>query len=199
MKRITRFIGRIFRDVKNKGLISAFKYYTYAMTPRDFIVFSINPGKCPDCVVQCDDLTFRRITIDALKSIRDRIGNLPQEFYCDLLYGFTTPFIMEEKGEVAAIHWLVMPGEWSKFMVLKEGEAELNYNIVLPKFRGKRLAEKLMRHILQSLKDEGDVKTVYGVVASSNIAQFKQMVSMGFMPVGVITKFFWTNDKYVTP
>lgn len=196
MKGIARFIGRIFRDVRNKGLLEAFKYYLYALTPRDFIVFSIDPGLSPDYDLNVQGVIFRKISLPELKAYRDRTEGLPQEFYCDILYGFRVAYVAEIDGALAAIHWLVMPGDWSNFMVLGEGDAELNYNTVLPQYRGKRLAEKLMSYIVKNLKEEGRVKRIYGVISSANIAQFKQTLSIGFIPVGVLTKFFWTNKKY---
>ena len=86
-------------------------------------------------------LKVKEISLEDLHRMRNDYPGLPIEFYCDEIQGFSTPYVAFVNNEIAAISWLVFPGENSRFLIIGENDAELNYITVLPQFRGKGIAK----------------------------------------------------------
>lgn len=164
--------------------------------------------KVNNFIVFYKDLTqpFRaRKTSTEIKCIRGSVENLrairesekeilPIEFYADTVHLLSTPYFAFLNDNIAAIHWLVYPGEKSRFLTLKEGDVEINYNTVLKKYRARRIAESLMHFMINACQEEGH-KRMFGVVHVSNIPQYKPMLRLGFEPVEVLTHFGLKRPK----
>jgi len=117
-------------------------------------------------------------TLEELRNIR--IGkNLPREFYYDELLNIRACYLAFYKGELAYIHWLFFKGDYSRFLILSDRVAELNYNTTLPEFRRRRLSAKMMAYISNDLQDSGYEK-VMGVIHEGNIASIKCILQAGF-------------------
>jgi GNAT superfamily N-acetyltransferase len=161
---------------------------------NNFLVFHLDLTKTKPAPPPPVGVTLRVGTVEDLRALRATRGDLPVEFYCDETHGFTTPFLAMVDGEVAAIHWLVFPGQRSRFLDMKPGDVELNYNTVLPQYRGRRLGQLLMAYLVDSAR-EGGHRRLFGVVHAANIAQFKPMLDMGFRPVEVVSHFAMSRPK----
>lgn len=182
-------IKKIFRSFIYRGTRGTFLWFIYGyFTINKFIVFYRNIEEPFSPSQKSSSIKISKISLDTLVSIRNRVKRLPVEFYCDETHGFTVPFVAEVEGEIAAIHWLVQPGEKSRFLNLKPGDLELNFNTVLPKFRNKKLAELLMAELISYCSNR-KFDRIFGVVHVNNIPQYKQMIRLGFEPVEIVTHF----------
>ena len=159
-----------------------------------FLVLYKNLEKLFDYPLLDPTIEFAKISLKELQSLRDKEKNLPVQFYCDLSHNFSTPFIALVKGKIAAIDWLVLPGEDSRFLEIKEGDVELNYNTVLPEFEGKSLSKLLQAYIIKDCIKEKH-KKIFGVVDVDNIPQYKLMLRLRFEPVEVLTHFGFSRPK----
>lgn len=140
------------------------------------------------------DVDIIKMSAFEIKQLRENFNDLPFEFFCDESHGFTHCYVAFIGNNPAAIHWLVVPGERSRFLHLKEGDVELNYTVVLPRFRGKRIAEHLMEYIIHDAA-RNNHKRIFCVAHVSNIPQYKPMLRLGFLPVECLTHFFIWRPK----
>lgn len=168
-------------------------YYGY-LKVNNFIVFYRDPSLPVDLRLLGKDIEMKNVSLSELRRLRGQHDRLPFEFYCDETQGFKNCYVAISEGHLAAIHWLVGPGENSRFLNLTTGDVELNYNTVLPQFRGRRLAEMLMSFIINDSFNIG-VERIFGVVHVSNIPQYKPMLRLGFTPVECLTHFFIWRPK----
>ncbi|MCD6184854.1 MAG: GNAT family N-acetyltransferase [Deltaproteobacteria bacterium] len=159
-----------------------------------FLVFYKNLEKPFDYPLQDPTIEFAKISLEELHSLRNKEKKLPVQFYCDLSHNFSTPFIALVKGKVAAIHWVVLHDENSRFLEMKKGDVELNYNTVLPEFEGKGLSKLLQAYIIKNCIKKKH-KRMFGVVNVDNIPQYKLMLRLGFEPVEVLTHFGFSHPK----
>ena len=106
----------------------------------------------------------------------------------------STPFVALVKGKIAAIDWVVYPGEYSRFLNIKEGDVELNYNTVLPRYQGKGISGKLKAYIIMDCIKEKH-KRMFCVVNVDNIPQYKLLIRLGFEPVEVLTHHGFKRPK----
>jgi len=190
-----KLIRKIVRSLNSRGLGGTLLWFIFGyFSINKFIVFYLNLEKPFEPSQPGPSVKISKISIDTLNLIRAGAKDLPIEFYCDETHGFTIPYVAEVDGEIAAIHWLVKPGEKSRFLELGAGDLEMNFNTVLPKFRDKRLAELLMAKLISSCSG-GDFKRMFGVVHVSNVPQYKQMIRLGFEPVEVVTHFGMYRPK----
>jgi ribosomal protein S18 acetylase RimI-like enzyme len=140
------------------------------------------------------DVEFHKISLEDLRLLRKERKKLPIQFFCDISHNFSTPYIAYIQGQLAAIDWVVYPGEYSRFLDLKENDVELNYNAVLSKFQGKGLSKLLKALIIKDCIQMGR-KRMFVVVNVENIPQYKLLIRLGFEPVEVVTHFGWSRPK----
>ncbi len=159
-----------------------------------FMVLRLNFEKPFWYVEKNQSLKMMEISLEDLRSIRQDHPGLPIEFYCDEIHGFTKPYVAFINNDIAAIHWLAFPGENSRFLIFGENDAELNYNTVLPKFRGKGVAKSLMAYIIQE-NNSNELRNIWGVVHIDNIPQWKPMIQLGFDPVSIITHWAFHRPR----
>lgn len=188
-------ISDVTQSFKSRGVLGTLRWIAVGpLRVNNFLVFHMDLRRPFTPTPVPDGLELRRSSVEELRHLRTGRSDLPVEFYCDQTHGFTLPFLAFSNGELAAIHWLVLPGQRSRFLDMKAGDVELNYNTVLPPFRGKRIAQILMSHIVAQSQTEGH-QHMFGVVHAANIPQFKQMLDMGFRPVEVVSHFGFSRPK----
>lgn len=186
---------QIANSVKSRGLFGTLKWgYDGYFKVNNFIVF------CRDLTVPVDmrlikpDLEMKEVPLLELQRLRTKNDRLPFEFYCDETNGFKYSYLAFIDGYPAAIYWVVRPEEKSRFLNLRVGDLELNYAVVLPRYRGNRIAESLMGFILNDACSKG-FKRIFAVIHVSNIPQYKPMLRLGFLPVECLTHFFVWRPK----
>ena len=187
-------INMLIQSIKSNGFLKTFNKIIYGyLEVIKFIVFYLN---LEDDFVFLDrsGVTVRKLSIEDLNEARVGNSNFSPEFYCDITHMFSSPFVSYLNDKVAAIIWVVYPGESSRFLGLVNGDVEINYSYVLPEFRGENLISHLMSYVIIYCKKNG-LKRMFGVVSATNIPQFKQMLKIGFVPVEALTHFFLKRPK----
>ena len=162
--------------------LSYFKFVYYSgLRINTFIVFENDLARELPPHNLDPEFEVIRPSLEELRSIR--IGkNLPREFYYDELLNAKTCYLAFCNGELAYIHWLFFSGDYSRFLILRDGVAELNYNTTLPDFRGRRLSAKMMAYISKDLQDSGYEK-VMGVIHEFNPPSIKCIKQAGFIEI----------------
>jgi GNAT superfamily N-acetyltransferase len=183
------------QDLRSEGVFGTLKLFAEGyLKVNSFLVFYLDLTKPFAAPAPPPDIELRQGTLSDLQELRRGRTDLPTEFYCDEVFGFKVPMLAFVEGELAAIHWLVSPNEPSRFLSLSQGDVELNYNTVLPQFRGRRLAQLLMAFLISSARDAGHLR-MFGVVNVQNVPQFKPMLDLNFRPVETLTHFAFRRPK----
>ncbi len=170
-------------------------YHHYGRSPLSLLKFMYYSGiRINTFIVYENDLTkelrdhnldtdFRIVkpTMEELEKIRTGM-DLPREFYYDRIYNAKTCYLALKDDKVAYIHWVLFRGDYSRFLILRDGIAELNYNTTMPEFRGIWLSAKMMAYISKDLQEEG-YKKVMGVIHEFNIPSIKCIKRAGFVEV----------------
>jgi len=157
-----------------------FLYYS-GIRRNTFYVYENNLAReLPEHNLESD---YRVVKPTLEKLTRIREGKvLPREFYYDRIYHAKTCYLAFKGDELAYIHWVFFKGDYSRFLILRDGVAELNYNTTLPKFRGDWLSAKMMAYISQDLKKKG-YKKVMGVIHEFNYPSIKCIERAGFRKI----------------
>lgn len=184
----------LLSSLKARGIAGTLKEFSKSYIQANvFVVLYKNLQSPAVQARQNEKIAIKKASLYDLDQIRAS-KQLPVEFYCDKSHNFTTPFLAFVNGQVAAIHWVVTKGEYSRFLNLGELDIELNYNIVLPQYRGERLAELLMANIIESYTN-GPFKRIFGVVNAENVQQYKPMLRLGFEPVEALRHYWMHRPK----
>ncbi len=190
-----RKLKYLIRSINSVGLKKTVDNIIFGyLCLNKFMVLRLNLETPFRYVEKNQSLKMTEISLEDLHRMRDDHPGLPIEFYCDEIQGFSKPYVAFINNEIAAIHWLTLPGENSRFLTIRENDAELNYNTVLPQFRGKGVAKSLMAYIIQT-NNSNELENLWGVVHIDNIPQWKPMIKLGFDPVGIITHWAFHRPK----
>jgi len=188
-------ISTLFLSLKSRGVSATLKniYHGYFLVNKFIVFYRDLSRKLPETDVH-PSISLKQVRLEELQQLRETCTDLPPDFYCDISHKFKTPCVALVDGELAAILWIVSPGEQSRFLDLKNGDVEYNYSFVLPKYRGMRLAGHLMSFMIRYCQ-QNNWQRMFAVVSSTNIPQFKQMLDMGFVPVEALTHFGLKRPK----
>jgi len=148
----------------------------------------------PD-VLRRDNVLVKQITLRKLKEVRKNNPKLPEEFSCDIFQGGKTCFMGSVDEKVAHIMWVFFPEDRSRFFNLKEGEAEINYAITLPEFRGLNLFPLTVKSINNWLR-ENQYKWLYGAIHDKNVNSIKAIEKCGFEKIGEIKHISFWRPKW---
>lgn len=192
----SRKIKELNQSLKSRGFLGTLKWlYSGYFKVNNFIVFYKNLTQISSFQSKTSSVKCIRMSVEELRSIREKEEQLlPIEFYADTVHHLSTPCLAFIDNNLAAIHWLVYPGQESRFLRLVKGDVEINYNTVLQRYRGRRIAEALMSYMMNTCQEEGH-KRMFGVVHVSNIPQYKPMLGLGFEPIEVLTHFGLSRPK----
>jgi ribosomal protein S18 acetylase RimI-like enzyme len=160
--------------------IIKFLYYS-AFRINYFLLFEKNlaeeiPDISPDPEFQVIIPTMAEL--DTLRGEQE----LPREFFYDRIHNVKTCFLALHQGEIAYIHWVYFKGDYSRFLNLTEGSAEINYATTLPKFRGRNLSGKMFALSTRYLKDRG-IKRVYMLCHVENPPIIKSFKKAGYREI----------------
>lgn len=197
-------LGKIIKTIINlketayhhygKKPFSVLKFIYYSgIRINTFIIYEIDLTK--EFIEYTLDPEYKVITpsIEELNILRND-KNLPREFYYDILHGAKKCYIAIKDGSIAYIHWVLFKGDYSRFLVLENGCAELNYNTTIQEFRGKSLTAKMMSFIAKDLQNMGYSK-LFGVVHDQNYPQNICMTRAGFKEIKRINAIGPFNRK----
>jgi RimJ/RimL family protein N-acetyltransferase len=130
---------------------------------------------------------------DELRRICDAY-RMPRECYYGDILGLHLCFLVYHADEIALLYWLSLPGEYSRFLKLNKGTAEIYYVSTLPKFRGMGLPTKTALFACRYLSQAGYRKAAI-VTHEMNVASIKTVVRAGFKRVRSITSIGPFNLK----
>jgi RimJ/RimL family protein N-acetyltransferase len=90
-------------------------------------------------------------------------------------------------GEIAFVVWIYYPHERdrhpTRFCRLRKGEVAIANGITLPQFRGKGVYPRVMRGLLEKLRNEG-YRYCYGYIEAENLAAQRAISKVKFVKVG---------------
>ena len=159
-----------------------------------FQVFFIDLRKPVSIPPAPPGIEFKQATPEELQRVRAGVTDLAIDYYCDELFGYTLPFFALVEGQVAAIVWLVLPGQPCRFLDLQDGDVEINYLEVNAAFRGRRIGQHLMAYQIQWAAAAG-YKRLFTVPNVENIASLKPMLDLGFRPIEALVHFSFRRPK----
>ena len=173
--------------LRSKGIKETFYwfYFGYLKVNKFFLFRRELDNPFPD-VSQRDDILIKQISLQELREIRQNYPKLPEEFFCDIFEGSKTCFVGFVGEKVAHIMWVFSPGDGSRFFKLKEKEAEINYIVTLPEFRGLNLYPLTVKAVSHWLRENDFIK-VYVVSHEQNINAVKAIAKCGFTKIGEVT------------
>jgi RimJ/RimL family protein N-acetyltransferase len=157
-----------------------FIYYSLIRVNTFYIVENDLTKELPKHTLD-NDYRVMKPSLEELERIRNG-KDLPREFYYDKIYNVKTCYLAFKGDELAYIHWVLLKGDYNRFLILRDGVAELNYNTTLKKFRGNKLMVKMLAYICEDLKRGGYLKVV-GVVHELNPPSLNAAESVGFRRV----------------
>jgi len=179
-----------------KAPLSLLKFIYYSgLSINTFIVYENDLTKELRAHNLDTDFMVVKPSIEELDKIRAG-KDLPREFYYDSIYEAKTCYLVFKRDDIAYIHWVFCGSDYSRFLVLRDGVAELNYNTTLPEFRGHSLAAKVMAYISKDLQNMG-YRKLMGVVHEYNYPQNKCMIKAGFQEIARIRSLGPFNKKLI--
>ncbi len=181
--------------LRSKGIRETFYwfYFGYLKVNKFFLFRRELDNPFPE-VLQRDDILIKQISLQQLKEIRQNYPKLPEEFFCDIFEGGKTCFVGFVDGKVAHIMWVFFHKDRSRFFNLKEKEAEINYGVTLPEFRGLNLYPLTVKSISNWLK-ENQYKWLYGAIHDKNVNAINAIAKCGFQKIGEIRHIgFWRPE-----
>lgn len=172
-----------------KGYIKFF-YYTLFRN-NEFIIVII------DDTAQITHITtefcIKNITQSELIQLRTNI-KLPREFYCDTIHRYTSCYCTIIDNRIGYIHWVYTRGDYSRFLILDDGTAEISNVITVPEYRRKNMCSAALSYTASELMTNGYNKVV-AVIHSENIASIKSFRKAGFRLVGTVKARGLFNSK----
>jgi RimJ/RimL family protein N-acetyltransferase len=142
-----------------------------------------------------DDILIKQISLEQLREIRQNYPKLPEEFFCDIFEGSKTCFVGFVGEKAAHIMWVFFANEGSRFFNLGEREAEINYGVTLPEFRGLHLYPLTVRSISHWLR-ENQYKWLYGAIHDKNVNAINAIRKCGFEKIGEIRHVSFWRPKW---
>jgi ribosomal protein S18 acetylase RimI-like enzyme len=160
-----------------------------------FLVFEYDlrreiPGVELDSQIRVIEPTLKEL--DRLRQERD----LPREFFCDKINNGKRCCLAFYREEIAYIHWVYSKDDYSRFLVLSEDVCEINHVATLPRFRGRKLASKMLAYASKGLQGLGYKKVVV-VVHQNNVAFIKNIRRLDFIETKRIKTLGPFNRKVI--
>jgi len=187
------YLKNSVRSLYGEGAKAWLTFIRYALFRLNrFRILRVNLVALPVLRMDLPGVSFYSPHIDELERLRN--SDLPREFFCDKFHKVGSCCIARLNGVPAYIHWIYYPGDFSRFLKLGDGCAEINYVLTLPQYRGHGISAAAFCHTLHSLKEQG-IKNVFAVVHEENIASLKSFARAGFIDVGSTFSFGLFNRK----
>ena len=171
----------------------SFFYYSFFRV-NTFLVFENILDKDLPVLELGPEFKIMKPTMEELQELRQG-KTLPREFYYDDVCKARECYLVLCGQDLAYIHWVFFEGDYSRFFLFGADVAELNYNITMPRFRGRYLSAKVMAYISRDLKERGFRKAV-GAIHEHNIASIKCIKRAGFREAFRIRALGQFNRKY---
>lgn len=125
-------------------------------------------------------------SLDRLKRAREKLHDLPNEFWRDRLNGALHCATVEFNGELAGVLWVYDYPADRPIVVLEPGESELTTTFTLEKFRGRGLYRALLWTATEwQLRQR---PRLFMVVDSHNQTPMKAVLEVGYREVGVVRR-----------
>lgn len=189
-------IKRGLTAIHSKGLKGTLYwfYFGYLKTNRFFLFRRAVSNPFQEIEHQ-SNILIKQMSIEELKELREIYSRLPEEFFCDTFEGSKTCFVGFVGEKVAHIMWVFFAQDKSRFFYLKEKEAEINYAVTLPGFRGMNLYPLAVKSVINLLR-ENRYKWLYGAIHEKNINAIKAIGKCGFEKIGEITNISFWRPKW---
>lgn len=178
-----------------KGIFSYFKFvYISFFRCNVFLIMNMNIQKY-EYSNNIDGFSYSQ-DIEILKRFRSD-KNLPKQFYMDKICGLKRVCIVLKGADIVHIHWVVFSGDFSRFLMLSPGHAEINYVLTLPEYRNLKIFRKALCKTINSLKND-NIDCIFAVSHSQAVASIKAFESVGLKTCGKIRTLGPFNFKMST-
>jgi RimJ/RimL family protein N-acetyltransferase len=164
-------------------------YYSFFRV-NSFIVFTFEGDVG---IIPAEDNVFVIRDFKALDKYRQD-GDVPKELCCDKIHAVTSCLVMEVENTLAYIHWIYTKGDSSRFILIGDGVAEINNVLTVPRFRGNKITERMVRYASHALLN-GGYRKIVAVIHDENIASIKSFTRAGFVRQRVIRSYGFFNRK----
>lgn len=190
-----KLLKESIESLYGNGILSYFKFiYISFLRCNVFLIMNMDVTKY-ESNMNLEGFSYSQ-DIEILKRFRSD-KNLPKQFYMDELKGLKRVCIVLKGNDIVHIHWVVFSGDFSRFLMISPGHAEINYALTLPEYRNFKIFRKALCITLESLK-KNNINFVFGVTHSDTIASIKVLESIGFRTCGRIRTFGQFNLKKST-
>ena len=180
--------------IRDQGILRLPRIALDSLKLLDFHIFAISRGELLAPLPVPDGVAVYADSLDRLKRAREKLPNLPNEFWRDRLNGALHCATAELKGELAGVLWVYEYPAERPIVVLEPGEAELTTTYTLEKFRGRGLYRALLR-----IATEWQLRMrprLFMVVDSHNLTPMKAVLEVGYHEVGVVRRRAFRGPKF---
>lgn len=177
----------------SKFYIIKFLYYS-CFRVNHFLIMGINLKQ--NLIESSIDLDKYSLCTNLSDLKKARFGlTLPREFYYDEMHGNSKFILLKCNNDIAYIHWIYIKGEPSRFLILGDNDAEINYSTTLEKYRGMGLMKEMLKFSFIDIKNMG-YERVFTVVHKDNVPAIRSMLASGLRELGEIKAFGQFNKKF---
>lgn len=183
------------KSLYGDSISSYFKFFYISFFRCNiFLIMNMNVSKY-DSSIDLDGFSYSQ-DMEILRYFR-RNKNLPKQFYMDKLKGLKRVCIVLKGEDIVHIHWVVFPGDFSRFLKISPRHAEINYVLTLPEYRNLKIFRKALCKTINSLQND-NIDRIFAVIHSQAIASIKAFESVGLKTCGRIYAFGQFNFKKST-
>jgi ribosomal protein S18 acetylase RimI-like enzyme len=180
--------------IRDQGLLRLPRIALDSLKLLDFHIFAINRGELLAPLPVPDGVAVYVDSLDRLKRAREKLLNLPNEFWRDRLNGALHCATAELNGELAGVLWVYEYPAERPIVVLEPGEAELTTTYTLEKFRGRGLYRALLW--IATERQLRQRPRLFMVVDSHNLTPMKAVLEVGYHEVGVVRRRAFRGPKF---
>jgi GNAT superfamily N-acetyltransferase len=180
--------------IRDQGILKLPRIALDSLKLLDFHIFVLNRGELSPPVPLPGGVAVYTDSLDRLTHAREKLRDLPNEFWRDRLNGASHCATVELDGELAGVLWIYEYPAERPIIALEPGDAELTTTYTLEKFRGRGLYRALLWIATEwQLRERA---RLFMVVDSHNQTPMKAVLEVGYHEVGVVRRRAIRGPKF---